>query len=106
MCDLDGELEDVGRQGRPLRHRDDEVLDAVGGQRVGVGDAVAQGDDRRRIAGGESEVKLPLQQLGIVGRRARAIVPDFERPDAVRHPRRRDRRAAPRADSRARAALR
>ena len=79
---LDGELEDVGRQGRPLRHRNDKVLNAVGGERVGIGDAVAEGDDRRRIAGGESKVKRPLQQLRIIGRRTSAIVPNFERPDA------------------------
>ena len=103
---LDGELEDVGRQGGPLRHRDDEVLHAIGGQRVGVGDAVAKGDDRRRIAGGETEVKLPLQQLRSCWSPGPRGCPRFRASRRQRHPRRTGRRAAPPADSRARTALR
>ena len=46
---------------------------------------MAKRDDRRRIAGGEPKIKLPLQQLRKIGRRpARTIVPDLERPDAER----------------------
>ncbi len=61
---LDGEFEVVRCPGGPLRHRDDEILHTIGGQRVGIGDAVAKGDDRWRIAGGEPEVELPVQATG------------------------------------------
>ena len=88
-ANLVGELEDVGCQGRPLRHRNDEVLDAFGGKRVGIGNAVAKRDDRQDWS--------PTRPH------------DCPRSRASRrrtHPRHRCRRARPRADSKARAPLR